>query len=121
MVSKERLQGLCRYGVDVLVHPPRRLLHEMHHQQRDILRALPKRRYVDGKDVETVEEVGAEFPVLYHYGQIAVIRRNQPHVGAQRPSASQTLELALLQHTQQFGLQFKRDFSTLIQEDGSAI
>src|SRR5258706_7726203 len=45
----------------------------------------------------------------------------QTRVCPKRARASQPLELPLLQHTEQFGLQFERNFSYFVQKNRAAI
>src|SRR5260370_15296372 len=76
---------------------------------------------MNGKYVQAKEEIGSEPLLGDHCFQIAVRRGNQARVCPERPRTSQSLELPLLQHAEQFGLQFKRNFSYFVQENGAAV
>ena len=104
-----------------LLDPPAELLHEMPDQQRNVFRPLAQRRHADGKHVEPVVQVGAEFLLVHQRLQVAIGRRDQARIGAQRARRSQPLELALLQHAQQLRLQFQRHFADLVQEHGAVM
>ena len=65
----------------------------MPHQQRDVLQALAQRRHAHGKDIEAIEEIGAERLRLDQSREIAVGRRDQPRLRAQGAGAAQPLEL----------------------------
>src|SRR5437899_2393301 len=55
-----------------------------------------------------------------HFGrQIAIGGRNHPHIGLQRGIASNSLELAGLEHTEQLGLQVQIEIAYLVQEQTS--
>ena len=79
-------------------------------EQRDVLRPLAQRRQRDRDDVEPVVQVLPEPAVRDELPQVAVGRGDDAHVDLDRlrvrPSA---LELALLQHAQQLGLELERD------------
>src|SRR5262245_28503869 len=64
--------------------PPAELLAELsqkeRHQLRDVGCALSERRYAERKDVQAVEEVGAEPAARDRLLQVAVGRRNHPDV-----------------------------------------
>ena len=76
---------------------------------------------VIGNDVQPVEEVLAELLLVGERRQVAVGRRDQARIGAQRARAAQPLELALLQHAQQLRLQLERDLADFVEEHGAAV
>ncbi len=104
-----------------LFHASGKLLRKVPHQERNIPLAFPQGRNVDGKNIQTKEEIGSELLLGHHHFQIAVRRGNQARVGPKRARASQPLELPLLQDAEQFGLQFERNFSYFVQENRAAI
>ena len=77
---------------------------KMPHQQRDVLPPLAQRRHAHGKDMQAIEEIGAELLRLDHGREIAVGRGDQARIRAQGAGATQPFELALLQHPQQLRL-----------------
>ena len=46
--------------LDRTVHPPREVLDEVPHEERNVLRALPQRRDMNRKHVQPVKEIGPE-------------------------------------------------------------
>ena len=54
-------------------------------------------------------------------GEIAIGGGDQARVGADGARTAQPLELALLQHAQQLGLQLQRNLAHLVQEHGAAM
>ncbi len=93
----------------------------MPHQERNIPLALLQGRNVYGKDIQAKKEIRSELLLAHHRFQIAVRRGNQTRIGPKRARASQPLELPLLQHAEQFGLQFERNFSYFVQENRAAV
>ena len=77
-------------------------------EQRDILASLAQRGDVDGEDRETMVEITAKPSFAHGLFEIAVARRDNPHVGFQGPSAPHPLELAELQHTEHLCLRIQR-------------
>src|SRR5260370_27280913 len=73
------------------------------------------------KKSQTKEAIFSELLLAPHRFQIAVRRGNQTRIGPKRARASQPFELPLLQHAEQFGLQFERNFSYFVQKNGAAI
>ena len=75
----------------------------------------------DRKHVQAVVEVAAELLVGDHRDEVAIRRRHQPDVDADRPGAAEPLELLLLQHAQQLRLQLQRNVADLVQEQRAAV
>src|SRR6267378_4310863 len=121
MVSAQGIHCRRRNRLNHPVHAPGKLLREVAHQERNIPVAFPQRRNVDGKNIQTKEEIGSELLLAHHRLQIAVRRGNQTRICSKRARAAQPLELPLLQHSEQFGLQFERNFSYFVQKNGAAI
>src|SRR6266478_5029403 len=76
---------------------------------------------MNGKYIQAKEQIGSELLLGHHRFEITVRRGNQARAGPERPRTSQSLELPLLQHAEQFGLQFKRNFSYFVQENRATI
>ena len=113
--------GRAGNGLERFVHAPRKLAREGPDQKRNVLRPVSKRGDPDGKDVQTVEEIGPEHPPLDHRSQVAVRRRDHPDVGTQGARAAQTLEFPFLKHPEKLRLQLERELADFVEEDGSAI
>jgi hypothetical protein len=88
---------------------------------RDVLLALAQRRQVQGHDVQPVEEVVAECPLAHRGAQIRVRGGQHADVDGNWPLAAHALDLALLQHAQQLGLQIEAQRADLVQEHGAAV
>src|SRR6266481_8706058 len=74
-----------------------------------------------GKDIQAKEEIRSELLLAHHRFEIAVRRGNQTRIGSKRARAAQPLELPLLQHAEQFGLQFERNLPYLVQKNRAAV
>ena len=102
---------------DLLTHPAAINLDKMRHQGRNVFAARPQWGQQDRKHIQAVVEVAAKFASLYHVRQIPVRRGHEPNVHVVSPRAAQALKLLFLQHTQQFGLQCRRNIAHLVQEE----
>ena len=76
---------------------------------------------VDGEDVQTIEQILAEFLFGNVPVQIAISGGNDSYVNMQRPDTSQPFELPILQNAQKFGLQFRRRLTDLVQKESAFI
>ncbi len=71
--------------------------------------------------MEPIVEILAE-PAFAHFAlEIAIRRRNDPHVGLAAAARTERLELALLKHPQELGLHVARQLADLIEEDGALL
>lgn len=86
-------------------------------QEKNILPALAKRRYVDRKDVQAIKEVRAEVPGANCSPEIAVGGCDNPNVDRYALRTSNPLEFVLLEHAQQSDLGFDWHIANLIEED----
>src|SRR5215831_2819152 len=71
---------------------------------------------MDGEDAQAVIQVRPELPLLRPGLQVAVGRRDQPHVGADRFVAADALKGLLLEHAQHLGLGGRRHVADLVEE-----
>src|SRR5581483_7246486 len=74
---------------------------------------------MDGEDVQPVEEVLAEGPGGDASAQVAMRRRDDPYVRADRLVSADAFELPFLQHAQERDLRLRREVADLVQEDRS--
>ncbi len=72
------------------------------------------------KNVQSIEQIGAQHTSSHRGLEIAVRRGNHSDVHPNRMSPTDALELALLQHAQERNLCFREQLSDFIQEDGPA-
>ena len=93
---------------------------EQPRQLRQVLDALAQRRHADRDDVDAVEEILAEPPVLHRLLEIDVGRDDEPEVGLDRLGAADALDLALLDRAQQLGLQVEAQVADLVEEQRAA-
>ena len=97
------------------------LLDEVVHEQRNVLAPLPQRRQRDGEHVEAVPEVFAEAARLHLLEEVAIGRGDDARVGLERDVAADALELAVLEHAQQLGLQVQRQLADFVEEERGAV
>ena len=90
-------------------------------QLNNVLAALPKGGHVNRKDAESVKQVFAKLTVYNEPLEISVGRGYHSNIDASSDIVTNALEFALLQHAQQFSLQFHRDFTDLIEENGASV
>ena len=90
-------------------------------QPGNVLAPLAQGRNPDREDVQPVVEVGAEAAVGRHRPEVAVGGGDQPHVHLALVRRAEPLELALLEHAQQLGLQLQRQVADLVEEDGAVV
>src|SRR6185437_6510795 len=107
--------------LDLFFHAAAIFLGEVTHQERNVLGTFPQRRDADGKHVQPVIQVAAKLAALDHFLQVAVGGSYQADVYLFGLSAAQPLKLALLQSTQEFGLDFKGNIADLIEEERSLV
>src|SRR3954453_6355830 len=88
-------------------------------QQRDVLRALPQRRYRDIEYLEAIVQVFAKGPICDGPAQVTVTRGNDAYVGLHRAGPAEALEFALLHETQQLRLRGKVHFAHLVEKEHS--
>src|SRR6516165_7012001 len=88
-------------------------------QNRDIFFALSQRGNLQWENIETVIKVFAKTARGYLFFQISIGGRDDPHIRLPGSVLAYTFITLLLQNPQQLGLQLQRDFTDLVQEQGS--
>ena len=83
-------------------------------------RRLAQGRHAQGHDVQPVEEVFAKQSLPDCQAQVAMGRRHDADIGAERLPAADPGIFAFLQHAQQPGLRFHRHVADLVEEQGAA-
>ncbi len=119
-----RLQRLHRQGRDVLHRAAqlgRESAQEVAGQQRDVGAPLAQRRRPELHDIEPVEEVFTELPLLDGFDNVAVGCRDQTHLDPQFLGSAHAGERPVLQETQQLGLKRSAHVTDLVQEDRATI
>ena len=84
----------------------------------DILPSFPQGGHDDGKDVEPVIEVLAEFPFLHEPREVPVRRGDHLHVDLLRVLGADDLDFPFLQDPQEFRLQPEVHLRHFIEKDG---
>ncbi len=94
---------------------------EISGQRKNVVGALAQRRYAERHHVQPMVEVLAETAALHLRRQVAIGRRHQAHIELPGARAADPLELALLQHAEEFGLERGGELANLVQKDGAAL
>ena len=90
-------------------------------QRRDVLAPLAQRRQQDRHDVQAVEQVFAELPVVGELLQAALRSGDDPHVDRDRLRPADAFDRPVLQHAQQLHLHRPRHVVDVVEEDGAAV
>ncbi len=90
-------------------------------QRQNIGSPLTQRLPCQWKYRQAIKQVFTKAPRRHFTCQIAVGGRHYANVQNDRLARAHTLDFALLQHTQQFGLQPQRHFGNLVQQDRPAV
>src|SRR5580698_1037965 len=114
----ERLVGDL-LGGNVLL--PTDLSDKVLDQNRHVGAVLAQWRHENRDYVEPVIQIFAEFALFYQFGEIGVGSHDHASVHANGFRAAEPLELALLEHAQQFGLQTERQVANFVQENRSSM
>src|SRR5688572_9469460 len=93
----------------------------MTHEKINIFLPITQRWNGNGEQVQSIEEVTPE-PSLGNFGiQITICCGNYAHIDPYGLFTTHSLELSLLQHAQQLGLNSQRKFTDFVQQNGAAI
>ena len=90
-------------------------------QRQHVVAPFPKRGHRDRDDVQSIEQILAEKPVLDETVEILVGRGQHPHVHFDRTSRSHHVNLAVLQHPEQLCLHGQACIAYLVQEERPAV
>ena len=88
---------------------------------RNVLAAIAQRRNGDRKHVEPVVQVATETTLPDFLGQVPIGRRDDADIDVDRARAAQPLDLALLQHAEQLGLELERQLADLVEQNRSPV
>src|SRR5207244_5720627 len=100
-----------------LAEPSRVTRSEVLDEDGNIFAAIAQRRYLDRKDVQSVEEITTEAAALHGRGEISVGGGDDSRVGADRLCSADTLEFAFLKHAQQRNLHFEWELADLVEQN----
>src|ERR1035437_4788951 len=121
VVAKENPPALIRKvlgGATMLARSPNQ---EVVGQEQNVVPPLAQGRDVNGHNVESKEEVFAEFLSLDALLEAAVGGGNDAHVHLDGTAAPDPFELAFLEHPQQLGLGGGGNLAALIEQGGGAV
>lgn len=93
----------------------------MRNQQRNVLDPFAQGGYCQRKNFEPIVKILSELAFGDTFFQVLVGRGDDPYIDLDRVGAADALELAFLEHTEQFDLRAGWNFSDLIQEQGSTV
>ena len=96
-------------------------LEEALSQEADVPSPLPERLQSDRQHVQAVEEVLAKATRPRFRRELAIRRRDEPEIDVDRHPRSDSLDLLLLDHAQELGLEREFELSDLVKQDGRAV
>src|SRR5581483_5258031 len=119
--SEQRLRDLRRQlrGRALQLAPD--ALEERPSERHEVRRTLAERGQAHREDGESVVEVLAERAVAHRGREVAVRRRDPPHVGRDRLRSADALEAPLLEHAEQLRLEVRLQLGHLVEEERPAL
>ena len=78
--------------VDGFALLPGKRFDEVFRKKGNIVEPFAQRRQRDGKDVQSVKEIGPELPFLDQTSQVLVSRGDDPHINLDRATTAQPLD-----------------------------
>src|SRR5258708_24982542 len=110
-IVHQQVHRSLRHSVDPLLNFLRESFKEEHHKFGDIRPAVSQWWHVKRKDVQTVEQVGAELSGLYGFTEVAIGRGDNAHISAYGPAAADGLALPLLKDSEELYLSLQIEFT----------
>jgi hypothetical protein len=92
---------------------------KMAEERSDILATVPEGRDLHRKDIQTIEEIGEESPLLDRMGEVLIGCRDNLSVQPPGLSSPHRAVLSFLDQMEESGLEIGREDADLIQEEGS--
>src|SRR6478672_974401 len=89
-------------------------------ERGDIRRSLAKRWHTDLDDAKPIIQIRAEIALCDQFLEIPVRRGDNAGVGPLGTFGADRIILALLQHTEQLRLEFRRGVPDLVEKNGAA-
>ncbi|OIQ81875.1 hypothetical protein GALL_363420 [mine drainage metagenome] len=93
----------------------------MAHQQHNVLAPFAQRRQAQADDVEAMEQVLAELPLLHPLLQVLVGGGDDADMRLDRVVATHAIEVSIGQHAQQPGLQLVRHIADFVEKQRAAL
>src|SRR5258707_1132824 len=100
-MTNDGAHGFFGDGVDYLVHGGGELFDEVAHKFRNIRFSFAERWQRNWKNIQAIIQILPEFTVTDHLPQVLIGRRDDTNIDARGTGAAYSLELALLEHTEQ--------------------
>src|SRR6516162_4376588 len=97
------------------------LLDEIRCQQRNIFTPVAERRQSYRDHVETIEQILPEGSALDGVLNVSIRSRNEADINLNRARSAHAFEFALLQNSQQFRLQRRRQFTDFVEKNRAAV
>ncbi len=82
---------------------------------------FPQRRKHQRNNIKPVEQIRAEFPILHLFLQIFIRGGQKTNIDLDRPGSTYARKFTFLKHAKKFGLQNRRQFSNLIEEQAATL
>ena len=120
-VGLEGDEGLRGDAADGLLELVGILPDEVLHEQRDVPPPVPERGHRDRHHVQPIVEVLAESLLAHGLLEILVSRGDDPHVHLEALRSADPLELPLLEHAEELGLEVGLEGGDLVQEERAAV
>ena len=121
IVALEGLERLQREPHHLAFHFLSELRDEVAREKLDVLRSFAQRGQQELHDVETVEEVLTKVAVLRFFGEVPVRGRDEANIYRYGTSATDALELAILENSQKLGLQCQGKLTDFVEKNGTAV
>jgi hypothetical protein len=97
------------------------LLPEVFDEGRNVFSALAKRWHHHAHHMQSVEEIRAEGATVDFAAKVAIGRGDHPHVDGHLLHAAHRDDDALLENTQQLGLNLERQLAHFVEKDSSVV
>src|SRR5712692_10057323 len=120
-VSNQQVVNRGRQRFHVLLIALPELVEEIVAEERDVLGPLPQGRHPQRDGVDAEIEILAEAPLAQRGVEVDVRGADQAEIDVHDPVAADRPVLALLQDTQQLGLEIRRHLADLVQQQRAAL
>src|SRR5712671_7554101 len=120
-MTNDGAHGFFGDGVDYLVHGGGELFDEVAHKFRNIRFSFAERWQRNWKNIQAIIQILPEFTVTDHLPQVLIGRRDDTNIDARGTGAAYGLELALLEHTEQFRLKLHWHVSDFIKKQCASV
>src|SRR5712675_3336530 len=120
-MTNDGAHGFFGDGVDHFVHGGGELFDEVPYKLRNIRFSFAERWQRNRENIQAIVQILSEFTVTNHLPQVLIGRRDDTNIDARGKGAANSLELALLEDTEQLGLKLHWHVSDFIQKQCAAV